>query len=179
MFPNAVIAALESKYNPPPPAEEGEEEPLAEIPAAETAAEVAEGGEADKPAEQEAPADGSAAEQPAATEVKPVELPDISAYLVANDDEPAHDLLKPYRTAEAVKKVWTSLLLTDTVYNTHILALSLYELPMPGVVLNLFETLAVLLGVPDAQFKDGSGTVTWAVIVKVCTYMLYDVHIHV
>ena len=169
MFPIAVIAALESKYNPPPPAEEGEEPP-AEVPAAETA-EVAEG-EADKPAE-DALADGNAVEQPAATEVKPVELPDISAFLVANDEEPAHDLLKPYRTAEAVEKVWTSLL-TDTICNAHISALSLYELPMPSVVLNLIETLAVLLGVSDAQYKDGNGTVTWAVIVKVCIfYMMY------
>ena len=170
MFPIAVIAALESKYSPPPPAEEGEEEPPAEVPAAETA-EVAEG-EADKPAE-DALADGNAVEQPAATEVKPVELPDISAFLVANDEEPAHDLLKPYRTAEAVEKVWTSLL-TDTICNAHISALSLYELPMPSVVLNLIETLAVLLGVSDAQYKDGNGTVTWAVIVKVCIfYMMY------
>ena len=166
LFPIAVVAALESKYNPPPPAEQGEEEP----PAAETA-EVAEGEGADKLAE-EAPADGNAAEHPAATEVKPVELPDISAYLVANEEEPAHDLLKAYRTAEAVEKVWTSLL-TDTICNAHVSALSLYELPMPGVVLNLFETLAVLLGVSDAYYKDASGTVTWAVIVKVCIcYMM-------
>ena len=139
-----VIEAIDKRFNIPAANEDGEE---------------------DKPADQE---DEDGEEKEAApvdattTTTKEEETKKEEEVVIELDPETEepHELLQPYRTAQAIEKLWKNKILSDEAYIL-ILELQTIEIPPPAVILSLFETVAKFLDMPTTTYKNIFNITTW------------------
>ena len=138
-----VIEAIDKRFNIPAANEDGEE---------------------DKPADQE---DEDGEEKEAApvdattttTKEETKKEEEVVIELDPETEEP-HELLQPYRTAQAIEKLWKNKILSDEAYIL-ILELQTIEIPPPAVILTLFETVAKFLDIPTTTYKNIFNITTW------------------
>lgn len=77
--------------------------------------------------------------------------------------EPEHETLKPYKEADAVLKVWTTVNAHEHVAASHH-ELKDHVLPAVAIASNLLYAVGVFVGMSPVAFKDVCGDISWEVI---------------